>query len=132
MEYVSELPSELSEPPINPLLIHMVAPSVEENNPLFSLQVTVACSHRSSIFSWDIIERAYENKNRELVDFEKGKKATFENRLKWMGRNLIWRWREVLLLKMAFELIHVWTSKLLNALIEGPTTEEKISVLYTL
>jgi len=34
-----ELPSELNEPPINPLLIHIVAPFVEENNPSFILQV---------------------------------------------------------------------------------------------
>ena len=30
-----DLPSELNEPPINPLLIHIVAPFVDENNPLF-------------------------------------------------------------------------------------------------
>ena len=29
------LPSELNEPPINPLLIHMEAPIVEKNNPTF-------------------------------------------------------------------------------------------------
>ena len=36
--------SQLNEPPINPLLTHMVAPFVEENNPSFSLQVKVASS----------------------------------------------------------------------------------------
>ena len=59
-------PSELNEPPINPLLIHMVAPFVEENNPSFSLQVKVASSQ-----ILEIIERANENKNSELVDLEK-------------------------------------------------------------
>ena len=34
-----ELPSEVNEPPINPLLIHIVAPFMEENNPSFILQV---------------------------------------------------------------------------------------------
>ena len=34
-----ELPSELNEPLINPLLIHIVAPFVEENNPSYILQV---------------------------------------------------------------------------------------------
>ena len=44
----------------------MVAPFVEENNPSFSLQVKVA---RSQIL--EIIERANENKNSELVDLER-------------------------------------------------------------
>ena len=34
-----DLPSELHEPPINPLLVHIVAPFVEENNPSFISQV---------------------------------------------------------------------------------------------
>ena len=33
-----DLPSEHDEPPINPLLIHIVAPFVEENNPSFISQ----------------------------------------------------------------------------------------------
>ena len=33
-----ELPSELNEPLINPLLIHIVAPFVKENNPSYILQ----------------------------------------------------------------------------------------------
>ena len=32
-----ELPSELNEPPINPLLINIVAPFVEENNPILQV-----------------------------------------------------------------------------------------------
>ena len=34
-----ELFSELVEPPIHPLLIHKVPPFIEENNPLFTLQM---------------------------------------------------------------------------------------------
>ena len=44
----------------------MVAPFVEENKPSFSLQVRVASSQ-----ILEIIERANENKNSELVDLEK-------------------------------------------------------------
>ena len=34
-----ELFSELLEPPIHPLLIHIVSPFIEENNPVFMIQM---------------------------------------------------------------------------------------------
>ena len=47
-----ELFSELSEPPIHPLLIHIVPPLIEENNPGFTLQMNGEAAWRLREIYW--------------------------------------------------------------------------------
>ena len=47
-----ELFSELLEPPIHPLLIHIVPPFIEENNPVFALQMNGEAAWRLREMYW--------------------------------------------------------------------------------
>ena len=47
-----ELYSELLEPPIHPLLIHIVPPFIEENNPVFTLQMNGEAAWRLREIYW--------------------------------------------------------------------------------
>ena len=47
-----ELFSELLEPPIHPLLIHIVPPFIEENNPVFTLQMNGEAAWRLKEIYW--------------------------------------------------------------------------------